>query len=103
MAALDHRRRTGEGQYIDQAQMESALYFLAPELLDAQVCGHRARCGNRDRRAPHDVYPVRRRRPVVRDRGRDRRGLAALGAVRRAGVGRDPARDAAGGRVPHAS
>src|SRR5713226_6400460 len=37
IAALDHRRRTGEGQYIEQSQMESALYFLAPELLDYQV------------------------------------------------------------------
>ena len=30
LAALDHRRRTGEGQFIDQAQMESALHFLGP-------------------------------------------------------------------------
>ena len=30
LAALDHRRRTGEGQYIDLAQMEAALHFLSP-------------------------------------------------------------------------
>ena len=30
MAALDHRRRTGQGQYIDASQMEVALPFLAP-------------------------------------------------------------------------
>ena len=61
LAALDHRRRTGEGQFIDQSQMESALHFLAPELLDVQVSGVSARrAGNHDpSRAPHDVYPCR--------------------------------------------
>jgi crotonobetainyl-CoA:carnitine CoA-transferase CaiB-like acyl-CoA transferase len=59
MAALDHRRRTGEGQFIDQAQMESALHFLAPELLDVQVSGESPRrAGNHDPdHAPHDAYP----------------------------------------------
>ncbi len=59
LAALDHRRRTGEGQFIDQAQMESALHFLAPELIDVQVTGVSARRnGNHDpHRAPHDAYP----------------------------------------------
>jgi benzylsuccinate CoA-transferase BbsF subunit len=59
IAALDHRRRTGEGQYIDQAQMESALHFLAPELLDYQVSGRAARRAGNDapEAAPHDAYP----------------------------------------------
>ncbi len=59
LAALDHRRRTGEGQFIDQAQMESALHFLAPELLDVQVSGVSARrAGNLHlSQAPHDAYP----------------------------------------------
>ena len=58
-AALDHRRRTGEGSYIDVAQLETALHFLAPELLDLQVNGHAAtRMGNRHRFcAPQGVYP----------------------------------------------
>ena len=29
-AALDHRRRTGEGQYLDFAQAEAAVHFLTP-------------------------------------------------------------------------
>ena len=39
--------------------MESALHFLAPELLDVQVSGVDARrAGNHDPdRAPHDAYP----------------------------------------------
>jgi crotonobetainyl-CoA:carnitine CoA-transferase CaiB-like acyl-CoA transferase len=59
MAALDHRRRTGQGQFIDQAQMESALHFLAPELLDVQVSGRvPRRAGNESPHAsPHDAYP----------------------------------------------
>jgi crotonobetainyl-CoA:carnitine CoA-transferase CaiB-like acyl-CoA transferase len=59
IAALDHRRRTGEGQFIDQAQMESSLHFLAPELLDVQVSGTSPRrAGNYDPAcAPHDAFP----------------------------------------------
>jgi benzylsuccinate CoA-transferase BbsF subunit len=60
LAALDHRRRTGEGQYIDQSQAESALHFLAPALLD-YTANHRvqSRSGNRDpEMAPHGVYPA---------------------------------------------
>jgi benzylsuccinate CoA-transferase BbsF subunit len=59
MAALDHRRRTGEGQFIDQAQMESSLHLLSPELLRVQVDGVSARrAGNESPfAAPHDAYP----------------------------------------------
>lgn len=60
LAALDHRRRTGEGQYIDQSQAESALHFLTPALLDYSVNGRVAgRVGNYDPGyAPHGVYPA---------------------------------------------
>jgi len=59
LAALDHRRRTGEGMFIDQAQMESALHFLTPELLDVQVSGRSARrAGNfHPSHTPHDAFP----------------------------------------------
>lgn len=61
LAALEHRRRTGEGQHIDLAQAEAALHFLAPALLDYSVNGRVAgRCGNRDvDAAPHGVYPAK--------------------------------------------
>jgi crotonobetainyl-CoA:carnitine CoA-transferase CaiB-like acyl-CoA transferase len=60
MAALDHHRRTGEGQHIEQAQMESALHFLAPELVRYQLDGTLPfRAGNEDPdMAPHGAYPV---------------------------------------------
>jgi crotonobetainyl-CoA:carnitine CoA-transferase CaiB-like acyl-CoA transferase len=59
LAALEHRRLTGEGQHIDLSQAEAALHFLAPAILDYTVNGVVAtRDGNRDReQAPHGVYP----------------------------------------------
>lgn len=60
LAALDHRRRTGEGQYVDLSQAEASLHFLAPALLDHAVNGRvMGRSGNRDPdHAPHGVYPA---------------------------------------------
>lgn len=60
LAALDHRRRTGEGQHIDLAQAEAALHFLTPAILDYTANGHvQGRMGNRDLNfAPHGAYPV---------------------------------------------
>lgn len=60
LAALDHRRRTGEGQHIDLAQAEAAMHFLTPAILDYTFNGHmHTRTGNRDLNfAPHGVYPT---------------------------------------------
>jgi benzylsuccinate CoA-transferase BbsF subunit len=59
LAAIDHRRRSGEGQHIDAAQIEMALNFLAPEIMDYQASGHvPTRMGNRARdAAPQGCYP----------------------------------------------
>ncbi|MBJ22057.1 MAG: hypothetical protein CL933_21825 [Deltaproteobacteria bacterium] len=59
LSALDHARRTGEGQHIDLAQLEAGLQFLAPEILDYQVSGHvPTRLGNRGPdAAPQGTYP----------------------------------------------
>lgn len=60
LAALDHRRRTGEGQHIDLAQAEASIHFLAPAVLDYTVNGRvETACGNADPdAAPHGVYPA---------------------------------------------
>ena len=60
MAALIHRKRTGQGQYIDQAQAESALHFLTLPLLDCQANGRKySPVANQDPyHAPHGVYPA---------------------------------------------
>jgi benzylsuccinate CoA-transferase BbsF subunit len=61
LAALDYRRRTGRGQYIDLSQYEAGLQFLAPALLDYEVNGRvMTRLGNRSPdAAPHGAYPCR--------------------------------------------
>ncbi len=58
LAALDYRKRTGKGQYIDLAQSEAALHFLTPAILDYTANNViQSRRGNRDpHAAPHGVY-----------------------------------------------
>lgn len=60
LAALEHRARTGEGQYIDLSQTEASLHFLAPAYLDWTLCGRPSvsRGNDHDRYHPHGVYPV---------------------------------------------
>ena len=59
LAAIDHQRRTREGQHIDVSQFEASLHFLGPALLDHALSGRVAtRDGNRsDHAAPHGAYP----------------------------------------------
>lgn len=59
LAALDYRRRTGQGQHIDISQLEAALHFMAPPVLDYANNGHvQTRNGNRHPSvAPHAAYP----------------------------------------------
>jgi crotonobetainyl-CoA:carnitine CoA-transferase CaiB-like acyl-CoA transferase len=61
LAALDYRRRTGEGVCIDLSQYEAGLQFLAPALLDFSANAAIAhRNGNRDPMAIlHGCYPCR--------------------------------------------
>ena len=52
LAALDQRRRTGRGCYIDVSQVEAGVYFQSPEMADNALRHHRP--------------PRRQRRPRVR-------------------------------------
>jgi len=58
VAALDYRHRTGKGQYIDAAQIETVIPLLAPVLLEYEANGRETtRTGNRSPHgAPHGVY-----------------------------------------------
>jgi len=58
IAALDYRRRTGKGQYIDLAQYEASLHNIAPMLLDYFATGRVLNpAGNRSERyTPHGAY-----------------------------------------------
>jgi crotonobetainyl-CoA:carnitine CoA-transferase CaiB-like acyl-CoA transferase len=57
-AAIDEQRRTGRGQRIDQAQVESALHFSAPGVLDFTVNGRAlcARANEDESYFPHGVF-----------------------------------------------
>ncbi len=59
LAALDYRRRTGRGQYIDISQFETSLHFMAPLILESANNGHdHTRQGNQHAIfAPHAAYP----------------------------------------------
>ena len=57
-AALHHRNRTGQGQYIDLSQIEASIHFLAPLVLEYRDSGRvRAQGGvGCDRAAPNGVF-----------------------------------------------
>jgi benzylsuccinate CoA-transferase BbsF subunit len=58
LAALRHRRRTGEGQYIDVAQTEPTIALLGPTMVDSSANNRiQERSGNeRAPRALHGVF-----------------------------------------------
>ena len=65
LAALYHRRRTGEGQWVDLACIEAGIAMTGPAVLDATVNGRTLRDegavdANRDpfrSMVPHGIYP----------------------------------------------
>ena len=104
LAALDHRRRTGQGQHIDQSQAESALHFLGPALLDYTVNDRvQGRTGNRDAHlAPHGVYPAAGEdRWVAIAAGADEQWQALCEAMERPELLRDERFATAAARLAH--
>jgi len=61
LAALDYRRRTGNGMYLDVSQLEALVHFLGVGLLDYSANGRvQQPIGNHDPEyAPHGAYPCR--------------------------------------------
>lgn len=59
LAALERRRKTGHGVYIDQAQMESSTFFALHTLADAWVNGAGEAGGSNSHAlfVPHGCYP----------------------------------------------
>jgi len=61
LAALRHRKRTGEGQFIDLAMYEAMMTFIPEAVIDYTLNGiEPERVGNRDTdKAPHGIYPCK--------------------------------------------
>ncbi|MEM9467956.1 MAG: CoA transferase [Actinomycetota bacterium] len=59
LAAIDHRERSGEGQFIELSQAEAGVYLLGEQYLAAIETGvEPTNLGNRHLgQAPHGVYP----------------------------------------------
>ena len=75
MVAIRERERTGRGQWIELAQVESLIPFVTDAMLDYQFTGKLPPArGNRHREhAPHGIYRCAGRRQLDRARVRDRR------------------------------
>ncbi len=58
LSALYHRRKTGEGQFIDMAQSENVIHHLSQAVMDFSMNGRvQGTMGNRDpSRAPQGAY-----------------------------------------------
>ena len=102
LAALDHRRRSGEGQHIDLGQMEAALQFLAPEILARQATGEvfTRRANRLQDAAPQGVYPcagVDEWCAIAVDD--DAQWAALRGVLGNPAWARDPALDGLAGRL----
>jgi benzylsuccinate CoA-transferase BbsF subunit len=61
MAAIDYQERTGQGQVLDQSQIETGINYLSPLVLDAGVNDREVKLkGNHsDYAAPHGAYRCR--------------------------------------------
>ena len=112
LAALDHRRRTGEGCHIDVAQSEIGVFLLSPQLADYFDRGTVAqRRGNQDEQfAPHGVYPCRPEDEHQQDRDRfvaiavcdDTQWQTLAGQLQRPDLAADPGLADAAGRLARA-
>ena len=85
-AAICERRRSGLGQHVDVSQVESAIHFIEPLVLDQTVNGRTAPSAPasiRSTACPHGVYPTAGSRALRRDRGGDAGAVAGAAAPSR--------------------
>lgn len=89
LAALHHRDRTGDGQWIDMSTVESGASLLGPDVLDWSVNGKSSRrpgtpASNRahhPRMVPHGIYPAAGVDEWIAIACRDNTDFAALARV----------------------
>ena len=86
LAAAFHRARTGEGQQIELAQIESTVNMLGPSVLACAATGALPQT-NGNRRAgavPRGVFPCAGEDVLVRHRGRTTIGTGRVWSMRSA-------------------
>jgi benzylsuccinate CoA-transferase BbsF subunit len=83
LAALYHRKMTGEGQYIDLSSAEAVSSLMGDAFMDYTMNGRvQERSGNRDRAmAPHGVYRCREEKWVSIAIGSEAEWRALCGVV----------------------
>jgi len=105
LAAVDHARRTGEGQHIDLSQGEASMHLLGAALLDYTANGRvmSARGNAHPHYAPSGVYPCAGDDRWVAIAAPDDEVFAALDRVAGVGWTSDPRFATANARRDHAS
>ncbi len=104
VAALLHRRRTGEGQYIDVSQIETGVYSLSEMLVRYSARGEvMERRGNQDEHAaPHGIFPCRGEdRWIAIAVGSDEEWERLCAALGKPALARDPRFGSADARREH--
>jgi benzylsuccinate CoA-transferase BbsF subunit len=102
--ALLHRARTGQGQFVDVSQIETAVYSLSEMIVRYSARGEvLGRRGNEcEHAAPHAVYPCRGDdRWIAIAVFSDSEWRALCDAMGAAGCGGDARFDTAAGRIAH--
>ena len=92
LAALERRRRTGNGAYLDVSQYECGLLFLAGPLLEYHRSGRVAeRAANDDPdAAPHGAYACLGERWIALSCWSNEEFVRLCGAIGRADLAQDP-------------
>jgi crotonobetainyl-CoA:carnitine CoA-transferase CaiB-like acyl-CoA transferase len=104
LCALDHRERTGEGQTISLAQLETTVAVIGPEIMEQLAGATPPRLGNASRwRAPHGCYAcLGDDRWCVIDVADDAMWQRLCAVIDEADLAHDPRLATASGRLAHA-
>ena len=101
LAALEHKRQTGEGQHIDVSQVEPLVHVLSDVLIRRQIEGEAFEkpVNAAPGMAPHGIFPARGIEQYCAIAVRDDADWRALAGI----IGADPALDLAARAAPEVS